>query len=404
MEFRYTAQDSEGKAIRGIVDAPDQDAAVAVLHERGFTVLSLEEVKRGIFEGGDINQIFNRPRIKDVVVFTRQLSTLIEADVPLAEGMRTMAQQTDNPSFARVIGDVSERLEGGTSLSGAFAAHPKLFSQFFIKLIRSGEVSGRLQQTLMYLADYLERNQAILSKVRNALAYPAFIVVAMVAVALIMAVYVLPQLLVIFEESGATALPITTRILIAVVNFVNDYIFLILGFIALIVFGLRQWVKSEDGREQWDAIKIRMPIFGTILKTLYLSRLAENLATLVKSDIAILDALRVTADVVDNSVYRNILLHAEEQVRGGGSISDVFRQYPDDMPSLMSSMIAIGERTGKLDSMLGHVSKFYRTESENRIDSIASLVEPVIVVILGIGVAVLVSSILLPLYSLVNVS
>ncbi|HXK36618.1 MAG TPA: type II secretion system F family protein, partial [Candidatus Paceibacterota bacterium] len=402
MEFRYHVQDSEGKALRGIVDAPDQDAAVAALHERGFTVLSLEEVKRGLFEGGDINQLLNRPKTKDVVVFTRQLSTLIEADVPLAEGMRTMAQQTDNPNFARIISDVSERLEGGTSLSGAFAAHPKLFSQFYVKLIRSGEVSGRLQQTLLYLADYLERNQAILSKVRNALAYPAFIVVAMVAVALIMAVYVLPQLLVIFEESGAAELPITTRLLIATTNFINDYIFLVLGFIVFVVFGFRQWLKSEEGGAQWDAIKIKVPIFGTILKSLYLARLAENLATLVKSDIAILDALRVTADVVDNAIYRDILLHAEEQVRGGGAISDVFRQYPGAMPSLMSSMIAIGERTGKLDTMLGHVSKFYRTESENRIDSIASLVEPVIVVILGIGVAVLVSSILLPLYSLVN--
>ena len=404
MEFRYHVQDSEGKALWGIVDAPDQDAAVAALHERGFTVLSLEEVKRGLFEGGDINQLLNRPKTKDVVVFTRQLSTLIEADVPLAEGMRTMAQQTDNPNFARIISDVSERLEGGTSLSGAFAAHPKLFSQFYVKLIRSGEVSGRLQQTLLYLADYLERNQAILSKVRNALAYPAFIVVAMVAVALIMAVYVLPQLLVIFEESGAAELPITTRLLIATTNFINDYIFLVLGFIVFVVFGFRQWLKSEEGGAQWDAIKIKVPIFGTILKSLYLARLAENLATLVKSDIAILDALRVTADVVDNAIYRDILLHAEEQVRGGGAISDVFRQYPGAMPSLMSSMIAIGERTGKLDTMLGHVSKFYRTESENRIDSIASLVEPVIVVILGIGVAVLVSSILLPLYSLVNIS
>jgi type II secretory pathway component PulF len=367
-------------------------------------VLSLEPVRKGIFAGGDILQALNRPKTKDVVIFTRQLSTLIEADVPLAEGMRTLAAQTDNPAFSRVIGDVSEKLEGGTSLSGAFAAHPKLFSQFYVKLIRSGEISGRLQQSLNYLAEYLERNQAITSKVRNALAYPAFVVLAMFAVALVMVVYVLPQLLVIFKESGITELPITTRWLIALTDFTNKYLFLILGFIGFTAIGTWQWVRTEDGRAWWDAAKLKIPIFGVILKSLYLARIAENLATLIKSDIAILDALRVTSDIVDNVVYRDILLHAEEEVRGGGSVSDVMRQYKEYIPSLMASMIAIGERTGKLDYMLGHVSKFYRTESENRIDSISSLIEPVLVVVLGLGVAILVSSVLLPLYSLVNVS
>ena len=169
---------------------------------RGYTVLALNSTAKSLFAGCDLMQYFNRPKTRDVVVFTRQLATLIEADVPLAEGMRTMAHQTDNPAFSKVIADISDKLEGGTSLSASFAAHPKLFSQFFIKLIRAGEISGRLQQSLNYLADYLERSQAITAKVRNALAYPIFVIFAMVAVALIMVVYVLPQLLVIFKESG----------------------------------------------------------------------------------------------------------------------------------------------------------------------------------------------------------
>jgi type II secretory pathway component PulF len=209
---------------------------------------------------------------------------------------------------------------------------------------------------------------------------------------------------VIFKEAGDLQLPITTRALIAVTDFANSYILLILAFIIIIVVGALQWVKTPDGKAWWDDAKMKIPGFGVILRSLFLSRIAENMATLIKSDIAILDALRVTGDIVDNVIYRDILLHAEEDVRGGGSISDVFRQYKHDIPSLMTSMIAIGERTGKMDFMLGHVSKFYRTESENRIDSISSLIEPVLVVVLGLGVAVLVSSILLPLYSMVGVS
>ena len=404
MQYQYQIRTPDNRTVVGAIEAADEGAAIDALHALGYVVLSLETVKTGILAGGDIFQFFSRPTTKDVVAFTRQLSTLIEADVPLAEAMRTMAAQTDKQAFARVIADVTDKLEGGTSLSTAFSEHPKLFSQFFVKIVRSGEASGRLSQSLSYLADYLERSQSITSKVRNALAYPVFVVVAMVGVALVMMIYVLPQLLVIFKESGVTSLPITTRILMAVTDFTNTYILLILGIIVVVVVGGWQWLKTPEGRSWWDAAKIHMPLFGPIFKSLYLSRIAENLATLVKSDIAILDALRVTSDVVDNVVYRDILLHAEESVRGGGSISDVFRQYKKEMPTLMSSMIAIGERTGKMDTMLGHVSTFYRTESDNRIEAIASLIEPVLVTILGLGVAILVSSILLPLYSLVNVS
>lgn len=403
MQFSYQASGADGKQVNGLIEAPDENAAVNELHNRGFTVLSLASTEKGVF-GSDIMKFFNRPKTRDVVVFTRQLSTLIEADVPLAEGMRTLANQSENPAFAKIITEVSDALEGGTSLSAAFAAHPQLFSQFYIKLVRSGEVSGRLQQTLLYLADYLERNQAIAGKVRNALAYPVFVIFAMIAVALVMVVYVLPQLLVIFKESGMTSLPITTRALIALTDFTNNYIVLILIFLVVLVVGSWQWIRTTDGRKWWDKFQITVPGFGVIMKSIYLARIAENMSTLIKSDISILDALRITGDIVDNVLYRDILLHAEEQVRGGGSVSEVLRQYKALVPGLMTSMIAIGERTGKLDYMLEHVSKFYRTEGDNRIDSISSLIEPVLVVVLGIGVALLVASVLLPLYSMVGVT
>ncbi len=403
MQFSYRVKSQDGKIVTGLIEAADENVAVSELQSRGLMVLDIDSTQTSVFSA-DILARFNKPKTKDVVIFTRQLSTLIEADVPLAEGMRTLALQTDNVAFAKIVTDIEHDLEGGMQMSAAFSEHPKLFSQFYIKLVRSGEASGKLQQSLLYLADYLERSQAVMSKVRNALAYPVFVVFAMIVVALVMMLFVLPQLLVIFKEAGDIQLPITTRALIWLTDFVNQYIILVIAYVGVIMIGAYQWMRTPEGQLWWDRSKIKMPGIGVIMKSIYLARVAENLSTLIKSDIAILDALRITADIVDHAEYRDILLQAEEEVRGGGSISDVLRQHKQQIPSMMASMIAIGERTGKMDYMLGHVSKFYRTESENRLDSITSLIEPVLVVILGLGVAILVSSILLPMYSLTGVS
>ncbi|MBP6886174.1 MAG: type II secretion system F family protein [Candidatus Pacebacteria bacterium] len=402
MQFSYRVKSPEGKLIDGVIDAADEREAIAELQARGLVITSLQPAGKSIFSV-DINAILNAPKTKDVVVFTRQLSTLVEADMPLAESMRTLALQSENVVFSRVISEIANDLEGGMQVSAAFAEHPKLFSQFFVKLVRSGEASGRLQQSLTYLAEYLERSQAITSRVRNAMAYPVFVIVAMLAVGLIMMLYVLPQLLVIFKDAGTISLPVTTRALIWLTDFVNQYVLVILMYCTVAVVGVWQWIKTTEGHLWFDKMKIRVPGIGVILKSVYLARIAENLSTLIRSDIAILDALRITADIVDHDEYRDILLHAEEEVRGGGTISSVLRQYRSQVPAMMSSMIAIGERTGKIDTMLGHVSQFYRTESENRLDSITSLIEPVLVVVLGIGVALLVSSVLLPMYSLSGV-
>jgi len=401
MRYTYQAQQN-GKATEGVIEAPNENSALSTLQEKGFLVTSLEPERTSILSG-DIGKFFRKPKTADVVAFTRQLATLVEAQVPLAQSIRTLAKQSEKPTFTRVINEVADDVEGGSALSQAFGQHPKLFSTFYVKIIRSGEVSGRLQQSLLYLADYLERNQAIASKVRNALAYPAFVIFAMVAVSLVMVIYVLPQLLTIFEESGAVDLPVTTRALITITNFANDYLILILGGIILIVGGVWAWARGAEGKRALDTYKLKVPIFGKIMRNLYLARIAENMGTLVKSDIAILDALRVTADVVDNQVYEAIMLEAEEVVRGGGLVSDSLRKHKA-IPPLMSSMIAIGEQTGKTSSMLEHVSTFYRTEADNSIETISTLIEPILVLILGVGVAVLVSSVLLPLYSLVNVT
>ncbi len=402
MEFNYQAKNQSGVITEGVIEAPDQDTAVSTLHGKGYIVLSLTPASKGVFSK-DLNTVLDKPKLKDIVVFTRQLSTLIEADMPLAEGLHTLARQVDKAGLKKVVSEIATAVESGSSLSAALSAHPKLFTFFYIKLVQAGEVSGKLESSLLYLADYMERSQSINSKIKGALAYPAFIVSALLVVGLIMMVYVLPQLLSVFKDSGVTDLPLTTRVLMATTAFVNKYIYyllvLIIGGFTLIF----RFIKTPKGKAMLDNAAINAPSIGSVVRNLYLARMAECLSTLIKSGIAILEALKITADLVGNTNYHDIMLAAEENVRGGGSISDILVKH-QEIPPLFSSMVAIGERTGKLDYMLEHVSKFYKSESETAIGSITQLIEPILVLVLGFAVAILVSSILLPIYSLVGAS
>ena len=402
MNFSYKVKTQSGEILEGKVEAPDENKAVDTLQSKGYLILSINRLEGDIFSI-DLNKYFQKPTNKDIVIFTRQLSTLIDADMPIAEGLRTLARQFEKPTLRKILSEISDAVEGGSALSSALAVHPKLFSSFYVKLVQSGEVSGKLHETLLYLADHLERSQEINSKIRGALAYPAFVVFALIVVTGIMVIYVLPQLLTIFEDVGVSDLPITTRILIWVTNFVNNYIY----YLFTLLFGslLMGWryIKTPNGKAVFDNIKISMPALGTVVRNLYLARISESLSTLIKSGIPILDVIHITSDLVGNVNFQKILLDAEESVRGGGNISDVFLRYKE-IPPLMSSMVAIGEKTGKLDFMLGHISKFYKSESDNTIDNIATLIEPILVLVLGVAVAILVSAILLPIYNLVNVT
>ena len=399
-EFNYQVKDQRGEFVQGVLEAHSVDAAVETLHKRGFVILSLEETEKGLFEK-DLISFLSRPNRKDIVIFTRQLSTLIDANIPLVEGLDTLARQTPKESFKKIISKISKSIEGGSSLSQAASEH-KIFDPFFISLIKSGEVSGRLQSTLLYLADYLERSAELTSKIRGALAYPAFVVFAISAVGIIMMTTVLPKLLEVLKEAGVQELPITTRILIFITDMMNRFIYIFFGVLALIVWYLKNWINTPEGRFKFDMIKIKITTIGEVIKGVYLARTAEALSTLIKAGVPILEALTITSDIVGHSLFKKILLEAEENVRNGGSISEVFGRYRE-IPTMVTSMIAIGEKTGKTDFMLENIYKFYKSESDRSIQNISQLIEPILVLFLGLVVGILVASILLPIYNLVGV-
>ncbi len=402
MEFDYQAKNPKGDLIEGKIDAASKDQAVNALHQKDLVILYLESAEKPIFSA-DLLQKLSRVSKKDVVGFTRQLATLIDADVPLVESLYTLSRQTEREVFKKVITNVAKSIEGGSSLSIALTEHDQVFSTFYISLVRAGEFSGKLHATLNYLADYLERSASLNSKIKSALAYPVFVLGAIVLVSFIVVVFVLPQLLGVLKDSGITDLPISTKILLAVTDFINNYIIIILIVIIGSISGSFYYLRTEEGREKWDEVKLYLPQFGMLIRSFYLARIGETLATLIKSGVPILDSLSITGEVVGNVMYQKALLEARENVRSGGTISETFSQN-EIFPVLVSSMLAIGEKTGRTDSMLENFSKFYKTEAENAIQNLTQLIEPILILLLGLGVGVLVSAILLPIYSLVGAS
>ncbi len=400
-EFIYKAQTPEGKIIEGTVDAGSENQAISTLHSRSLVVISIKSEEELGLAQRDLGRFFQRINNKDISTFTRQLATLVGAQVPLLESLKTMEKQTPKAHFAEIVGDVVREVEGGASLSQGLAQHPDVFSNFYVRLVQSGELTGKLSETLNQLASFLEKANSLTSKIKSALSYPIFLMVALIVVMFVMMTTVMPQLLTILEESGVEDLPITTDIIVAITSFVNSYIlFIIVGLIITIV-GIVKWIQTPGGREWWDAFKVNVPKMGTIARAFYMARLSESLSTLVKMNIPILDALKTTSDLVGNVVYRDVLLEAAENVKGGGSISEVFAKY-EEIPPLVPSMLAIGEKSGKTDFMLDNLAKFYNEEADNAVASLTQIIEPALILILGAAVGILVSAILLPIFSLVG--
>ena len=394
--YKYRARSRDGKIINGAVEAITESEAAELLREKGMYVLSLSRARAGQKKSWNVN--LGKIKHKDVVVFSRQLAVMISATVPIVQALRILGKQTTNPLFVDKIIDMANDVEGGMKLSSAMSRGKKTFSHFYVSMVKSGETSGRLDEVLEYLADQMEKDYDLVSRIKGAMIYPVFVISGMIVVGFIMMAFVIPKMTKLLSESGAE-LPFLTKVLIAVSSFIaNNYIYMIVAVVVAIFF-LRVWTRSKAGKVAWDTIKIKFPLFGPLFKKIYIVRFTRSLSTLIKGGVPIAAALRITAEVVDNQAYEELIMQTVIEVEGGNSLATVFVKS-DLMPTMLPQMMVIGERTGKLDLVLEKLSGFYTREIDNMVQALTSLIEPLILVVMGVGVGVMVAAIMLPIFQL----
>jgi len=400
MLFKYKAIDQHNTSREGTVEASTIDSAIITIQKRGYTVVSIDpiEEKKGMM-ALEFNW-FNSISSKEVVILSRQVSTLFEAQVSALRVFRLLASEAENPQLQKVLTTIGDELQAGSSISRALSAHPDIFSAFYVSMVRSGEETGSLEKSFSYLADYLDRNYQLISKARNAMIYPAFVVGTFVIVMGLMFTMVIPRIAQILTDSGQV-LPIYTRIVIGISSFLSDYIGIILGVGSIAGFFLWRFLHTEVGQRAYDEFKINIPVIGTLNRKIYLTRICDNFSTMLASGISMVQAIEVTADVVDNRVFKEILQSTLLEVKGGRSFADAISEYPE-IPGVLSQMAKVGEETGNLPEILTTLAKFYRREVDNAVDTLIGLIEPVMIVALGLGVGVLLASVLMPIYNLTS--
>lgn len=400
MLFSYKAIDQQNTPREGTVEASNIDAAIATVQSRGYTVISIDPIKEeSSFLNFEINW-FQHISTKEVVIISRQIATLFEAQVSALRVFRLLAAEAENPQLRSVMNSIADDLQSGSSISRALANHPDVFSQFYVSMVRSGEESGSIEKSFLYLADYLDRMYAVVSKARNALIYPAFVITVFVVVMGLMLTLVIPRVSQILTDSGQE-LPIYTKVVISISSFATDYIGIILMLLALAGVGLWQFSRVAVGKRALDEFKLTIPYIGDLYRKLYLTRICDNLSTMLASGISMVQAIEVTAEVVDNAVYREILENTLLEVKEGRSFADAIAEYPE-IPGVLAQMLKVGEETGNSSDILTTLALFYRREVDNAVDTLISLIEPLMIVMLGLGVGVLLASVLVPIYNLTS--
>lgn len=398
--YEYKARTKSGELRSGIIETVNEGAALELLQRNELTVLAIKAQisKKNLFDFR-IN-LTKRVKTQDLLIFTRQLATLFEARIPIIQSLKTLAAETKKVATKSVVSKILEDITGGLTLSQAMAKHPEVFSSFYVSLVRSGEESGKLQETLSYLAEYIERNYYFMSKARNAMIYPAFVLSAFVGVVIVMLIVVVPKILVIFEETGQP-MPFYTIAIAGISIFLRRWgpallILLVMGGITF-----WRWSLTPAGKMFLSQIQLEIPIIGELFKKIYMARFAENLRTLIISGIPIVRALVITKDIIGNQIYQKTITESIESIKAGGTLSSALERSPE-VPQLITQMIRIGETSGELDFILGKIAKFYEREVELLIENLVALIEPVLIVVLGSGIGLLIVSILVPLYNLVG--
>ena len=373
------------------------DVAVSTLQRRSLIVSSITPANPKSALSVEIS-FLKHVSNKEVVILSRQVATLFEAQVSALRVFRLLASEVENKYLSEILTQVADDLQGGSPISKALARHPKVFSSFYVNMVKSGEESGKLSQTFGYLADYLDRSYEVASKASNALIYPAFVVAVFFIVMGLMLTIVIPKISAVLVDSGQK-IPIYTQIVISLSNLILHYgIFFLIALLVAGFFVYRATL-TPAGRLLLDSFKLDMPYLGDLYQKLYLSRIADNFATMLMSGVQVVEAVDITASVVDSATYEKVLRQVGEDVKGGASISDALARHAE-IPGIMSAMVKVGEETGKLGDILATLAKFYQREVTTAVDTLVDLIEPLMIVFLGLGVGILLAAVLIPIYNL----
>ncbi len=399
--FVYKAKNSKGNIKEGTIEASTKEQVFDMLKKYDLLGVSINEKKKSSF-GLDFLKSIRGISLKSKLIFFRQLSTMITAGLSIIRALKILQEQEEakNKKFAEIIGSVASEIEGGVSFSQALAKFPKEFSAIYIKLIESGEASGKLDEVLDRLASQIEKDYDLKSKIKGAMMYPVFVITMMVGVAGVIVTFVMPQLKSLFEESGAS-LPAITKALLATSDFVRNFWYLVIVGAVLFVFGIRYFLKTERGRKLWDSIKLKIPVLGKLTKNIYMARFTRTLATLISSGLPILDSLTIVSGTIGNIHYKKEIESVAKQVENGINLAMPL-EGSKLFPTMVSHMIEVGEKTGNVDNILFKLADFFDNEVNNAVAVLSTLLEPVLLVLMGIGVGLIVGAVLLPIYKLAS--
>lgn len=397
MQFKYKAITSNGSEQLGKIEAESSEKAIELLQKHRMVVTSIKHINESFSLSKLISKI-KKVGGKKIVMFSKELAILLTSGVSLVEALRIQCDQEENALFKEQIAEMIDMVDDGDTFSNALSKFPRTFSGFYVNIVKSGEASGKLQESLLHLADYVEKSYLLTSKVKNAMLYPCVILAGFALIGVLMMVFVVPQLTSIFEENGME-LPLPTRILIFTSDFMRDYfILLVIAFIGL-VYAIKLYIKTPTGKEQVDKLLIILPPFGDLFRKMYVARFADNLSILIGSGVPIVNALQISGDVAGNEIYRKIIYSSMDEVRVGGSVAYMFERS-DYVPVMVSKMLKIGEKTGKLDFVLKDVADFYTKEVDIAVDGLTAVIEPILIFVLGGGVGLLVAAIIMPIYQM----
>jgi type IV pilus assembly protein PilC len=400
MLYHYTALGQDGKNTEGDIEGMSLDNAIALLQKRGITIVDIKEKGDGkeddIF--GNIKLFKKKISTKDVVVFSRQVATLFQAGVSALKAFRLLAEENENETLQEQLMGVANDIEGGVSLSEALTRRPELFSVFYVNMVKAGEESGKLNEVFLFLADYLDRDYEMQQKIKKALTYPSFVIGTFFAIMIGMLTFVIPKMTALFAESGAK-LPTVTVVVIFISDLFVKYWVVSFPTIAVALFIFYKWSKTEEGSYAIDEFSTKVPVIKTLQQRIFLQRFADNMNTMLSNGVPIVKALDITAAIIENKIYKEVAVRVSQKVQIGKALSKALYEEPL-VPNILVQMVHIGEETGELGYILKNLAIFYRRELETTIDTMIGLIEPAMIVSLGLGVGVLVSAVLLPMYSM----